>query len=202
MENQTTEELLKECIAKAQVEHKANANLRRSLTAVLNRFFKSRENSRFLQSVESGEYGLVASAEMTASTKVADSKGNTYKVWDGGADLQKKTSTGTLNQRPAVGSGIEDVMKELGSKITTELESEEDEETESFDDPDQEETALSEGESSDPMLEMTVEEYMAMYGGLPGLKAFAKDTLGLKFAQNSSAEKVVSLIKHHIRNHA
>lgn len=186
----------------AHIEHKANPNLRRSLGAVLNRFYKSRENSRFLQSVESGQYNQSSTAEMTSSQQVADSRGNSYKVWDGGADAQKKTSNATLNPRPAVGSGIDEKMKELGSQITEDLEIEDEGETDYSEESDQETSSETEGQSSDPMLDMTVDEFITMYGGLPGLKSFARETLGLKFAQNSSAEKVVSLIKHHIRNNA
>jgi TolA-binding protein len=200
-----TETLLKEAYTLSKKEKPGDKTLHRSIGAVILRHFKSRDNSKFVH-----QLGGSAVAEATTQTAThTDSLGKKYRVYEPGmTDEQKKTSADTLSPRTAVGKGIEEKMKALGSKIQEQEEEIENEEVEEeFEEEEIGEQAepLNEGneeQEEDPMLNMTVDEFIQMYGDLPKLKLFAKETLGIKFAANSSAEKVVALIKQKIRDEA
>jgi len=187
----TTNECLINGLEAALEEQPDNKALHRSIGSVINRFFKSKDNSMLVNDMIKSE------PFREKRTNQASSLNNSgYSVWNGPTAEKKASPLPTYRPKPVVGRGIEETMQEL-EPLAPEVGNESEEET--LDDNISENDFTGQ-DTGNELLDMTTEKYLEVYGGLANLKKFADQTLGLDFPKNASADRVVELIKQKIVN--
>lgn len=233
LETSVTEATLKACLECAVQEFPANKHLAIAIGSVINRFFRSQDNNKFVAQT-------IKAIPEPEQSEIVNSPG--FSVWTPNRDAFSKKAlplTSGPEKGVVAGKGIDEVMERLGQKVGDKLKAQEatvaaEAETKNLADAStiQEhegnvaadnasgtdaaadnvlsqttnaENVLNEGQQAkveaiadpnrSPLLDLTVKEFETMYGGLKGLKAFAKETLEIEPPRTANAEQMVKLIK-------